>query len=170
VLPPTYPTWREKAIATFREKYSQYGESWSELSLPSLIDLMYIKAHRVRTLMQSNSPAATGESPVHDWLALANYAALTLAQLRSLAPERALPDLYAEAEQLLEKKNADYGDAWLHMRPLAFIEFILMKLARLRQMDSAPDIHATSIADNLFDIINYALLYLSRYGDTTAAI
>ncbi|MCS6895505.1 MAG: DUF1599 domain-containing protein [Bacteroidia bacterium] len=164
---PAYTHWQHIALDIFSQKYHQYGESWSELSLPSLVDILYIKASRIRTLMQSNAPAATGESSLNDWLALANYAALTIARLRHLSPDH-LSQIYAEAEALLERKNADYGNAWQHMRPLAFIEFILMKLARIRQMDASPATYADSISDNLFDIINYAFLYLSRYGDTTA--
>lgn len=168
MLPPAYPLWRQKALDIFSQKYAQYGESWNELSLPSLIDLLYIKASRIRTLLRGEGAAATGESPIYDWIALANYAALALAKLRQVPPRESLSAMYAEAQALLEKKNADYGDAWQHMRPLAFVEFILMKLARLRQMDSAPEENASAIADNLFDILNYALLYLSRYGDTLA--
>lgn len=155
------------ALSIFSQKYQQYGESWMELSLPSLVDLLHIKASRIRSLMQSGQPAATGESPLHDWLALANYAALAIARLRQTDPTE-LSKIFTEAWEILKRKNADYGDAWLHMRPLAFIEFILMKLARIRQMDALPELHAASITDNLFDIINYALLYLTRYGDAYA--
>ncbi|MDW8015158.1 MAG: DUF1599 domain-containing protein [Bacteroidia bacterium] len=169
MIPPLYVEWQHKALSIFLQKKALYGESWRELSLPSFTDLLYIKASRIRTLLQGDSPSATGESPTADWLALVNYAALALAKLRDLEPQTALPQLYEEAQALLEKKNADYGDAWQHLRPLAFIEFILMKLARIRQMDSNPQSHALAITDNLFDVVNYALLYLSRYGDPLAA-
>jgi hypothetical protein len=163
-------SWAEQAQRIFQEKKAQYGESWAELSLPSFVDLLYIKAQRIRTLLLKGE-SATGEAPLYDWLALANYAGLALLKLRHVqAPiEEALSTLYLEAQRLLARKNADYGDAWQHMRPLAFIEFILMKLSRLRQMDQEVAQHAPSIQDNLFDILNYALLYLSRYGNASFA-
>ncbi|MCX8112480.1 MAG: DUF1599 domain-containing protein [Bacteroidia bacterium] len=166
VLPPNYSFWRQQALDIFAQKRSQYGESWKELSLPSLIDMLHIKASRIRTLLTESREPATGEAILHDWLALANYSALALTKLRGISPDKALSDIYTEAQTLLIKKNLDYGDAWQDMRPLTFIEFILMKLARLKQMDMNPQQYATSIADNLFDIMNYALLYLSRYGSS----
>ncbi|MCX7605924.1 MAG: DUF1599 domain-containing protein [Bacteroidia bacterium] len=171
MIPSGYTRWREKASQVFTSKRDQYGESWSELSLPSFVDLLYVKAQRIRTLVQSGGKTATGESTLADWLALANYAALALLRLRGVQSpvEEALSSLYQEAESLLTRKNADYGDAWSHMRPLAFVEFILMKLARLRKMDTDPARHAIAIEDNLFDIMNYALLYLVRYGDESLA-
>lgn len=168
MLPPGYETWKAEALRIFEQKKEQYGESWEALSLPSLIDLLTIKAQRIHTLMRQNV-SQTGEPPLYDWLALINYAALTLLRLRgsqgALTP--ALSPILAEAAELLQRKNADYGNAWETMRPLAFIEFVLMKLLRIRHMDSQPELHRRAIEDNLLDIINYALLYLSRYGSTS---
>ncbi|MCS6789766.1 MAG: DUF1599 domain-containing protein [Bacteroidia bacterium] len=162
-----YEKWQEQALSIFHQKQTQYGESWEVLSLPSLIDLLTIKAQRIHTLMKQTTPQ-TGEPPLQDWLALINYATLTLLRLRGNSEPTALvlPKILSEAAQLLQRKNADYGDAWQTMRPLAFIEFILMKLLRIRHMDSQPEAHRQAIEDNLFDIINYALLYLSRYENS----
>lgn len=165
---PAYAHWQAQALKIFQQKHTQYGESWAVLSLPSLIDLMLIKARRIQTLMQQGGHPATGEPPLYDWLALANYAGLALLRLRQVhgPMEEALPEVFQEAASLLEKKNADYGEAWRDMRPLAFIEFILMKLVRLRSLDSDPERNRQAMADNFLDIINYAFLYLSLYGDT----
>ncbi len=167
MVPERYKYWQNQALETFRQKHAQYGQSWGILSLPSFVDLLTIKAHRIHTLLQSGGKAATGEPPLHDWIALVNYAALALLeQAPSTTPlPEALQNTFHQAETLLAQKNADYGDAWKHMRPLTFIELILMKLARLRQLDKDPVAHRTAIRDNLFDILNYALLYLSAYGD-----
>jgi len=171
VIPPGYEDWVRQAQAVFRAKHSQYGESWGELSFPSLVDLLYIKAQRIRTLLQQGGVPATGESPLHDWLALANYAALAALRLsdgyNQHNIEKSLATLYQEAQALLERKNTDYGEAWKHLRPLAFVEFILMKLARIRQMDGDLLHNAPAIRDNLLDIINYAFLFLVRYGDAS---
>ncbi|MCS7162502.1 MAG: DUF1599 domain-containing protein [Bacteroidia bacterium] len=166
MLPPLYTEWQDKAHRTFLVKRAQYGESWRYLSLPSLIDLLLIKAQRIHTLLRNAALPATGEPPVEDWLSLVNYAALAILKLRaSHAPtEEALKDILEQARRLLACKNADYGEAWRHMRPLAFIEFILMKLERIRHMDSQPDKNEDAIIDNLLDIMNYALLYLTGYG------
>lgn len=167
MVPERYKYWQAQALKTFHQKQAQYGQSWEALSLPSYVDLLTIKAQRIHTLLKAGGKAATGESPLHDWIALVNYAALAL--LNQSSPtgslSEALQETFHQAEKLLARKNADYGDAWRQMRPLTFIELILMKLARLRQLDTDPTLHRTAIQDNLFDILNYALLYLSAYGD-----
>jgi len=169
-VPPEYNKWLKKAQAIFTQKRQQYGESWRALSFPSLIDLLLIKAHRLRTLYQQNrqDKPATGENPIEDWLSLVNYGAIALASLEK-NPEISVEELVKQnlelAQHTLERKNADYGDAWRLMRPLAFAEFILMKLERLRQMDHDLYTHHGAIRDNLIDIINYAILFLCQYGN-----
>lgn len=168
MLPSDYERWQTRALRIFEQKREQYGESWEILSLPSLIDLITIKAQRIHTLMKQNT-SQTGEPPLYDWLALINYAALALLRLRGSrdAPTSALSHIFTEAVELLQRKNADYGNAWQAMRPMAFIEFILMKLQRIRHMDGQPDLYRQAIEDNLLDIINYALLYLSLYDSAS---
>ncbi len=174
-IPAEYAHWLERSLAVFRQKRQQYGESWQVLSLPSLIDLLFIKARRLQTLYSQNraETPATGESPIEDLLSLVNYSAIALmvlqAQSKAIdeATESHLSRAFELAQDYAMRKNADYGDAWRDMRPLAYVEFILMKLARIRQMDSDPARHQRAIQDNLIDIINYALLFLCRYGDKT---
>ena len=168
--PPDYDRWIEEARQVFTRKRDQYGESWRALSFPSLVDLLTIKAHRLQTLYSQNRQEnpATGEKPVEDWLSLINYGALALSALdKDASPDISehLAEKLRFARHTLAAKNADYGNAWRLMRPLTFAEFILMKLERIRQMDHDLDRYRASIRDNLIDIINYAILFLCRYGD-----
>lgn len=177
-IPPEYAHWREQSLAVFRQKQAQYGESWRVLSLPSLIDLLFIKARRLQTLYKQNraDAPATGESPIEDWLSLVNYSAIALMGLE--APSNGtegnknfdLSPAFRLAQDYAMRKNADYGDAWQDMRPLAYVEFILMKLSRIRQMDSDLGRYRSAIQDNLIDIINYALLFLCRYGNAARTV
>lgn len=173
-VPPEYNKWVEKAQTIFFQKRQQYGESWRTLSFPSLIDLLLIKAHRLQTLYRQKRQdnPATGEKPIEDWLSIVNYGALALAALEKnpeTAIEKSLADNLDLARRTLAAKNTDYGDAWRLMRPLAFAEFILMKLERIRQMDHEPQKYHNPIRDNLIDIINYAILFLCQYGDEVRA-
>jgi len=169
-LPDNYLAWQQVALQTFHQKREQYGESWQALSFPSLIDLLVIKARRLWTLygQQRSDKPATGESPTADWIALINYGTLSIATLEQ-APSimHAISNILQQAQETLEDKNTDYGDAWMAMRPLAFVEFILMKLERIRSMDHEPAQHLLAIRDNLIDIINYAILFLCKYGAAT---
>ncbi|MCS7189237.1 MAG: DUF1599 domain-containing protein [Bacteroidia bacterium] len=170
MIPQEYLMWQARAQEIFMQKNADYGNSWEELSLPSFTDLLYIKACRIRTLLLKDSVSpATGESAIYDWIALVNYATLAIRCLRkgySSSLQEQIEKIWQEAENILERKNSDYGSAWQHIRPLAYIEFILMKIARIRSLDTAPEKNAALIEDNLFDIINYAFLYLARYGST----
>jgi len=169
-IPSEYDKWVGEARRIFTSKREQYGESWRVLSFPSLVDLLTVKAHRLQTLYRQNrqDTPATGEKPVEDWLSLINYGALALAALDEKSAtdiSESLTEKLNFARHTLAAKNADYGDAWRLMRPLAFAEFILMKLERIRQMDQELDKNKVSIRDNLIDIINYAILFLCQYGN-----
>lgn len=66
---------------------------------------------------------------------------------------------------LMKRKNADYGDSWLLMRPPSITDQILTKIMRIRELESlaakgeAPKI-SEGIESELMDICNYALFEL----------
>ncbi|MGQ9864375.1 MAG: DUF1599 domain-containing protein [Bacteroidia bacterium] len=156
------------AYEVFQEKFALYGESWRHLRLHSLTDLLYNRALRIRNL--SDHPPATGEPPQADWWAIVNYSVLALWLLDEAWPHPATPETLLDkyqktlhqAWQILQKKNADYGDAWQRMRPDSFIDFILMKLERIRHMDQQSPLPYQALHDNYTDILNYALLHQLR--------
>lgn len=163
-----------KAFDVFKEKFALYGDSWRHLRLHSLTDLLYNRALRIRNL--SNNSSATGESPQADWWGIINYSVLALWCLEGvwshLTTPEALFEMYQktlhQSWQVLQKKNADYADAWQSMRPDSFIDFILMKLERIRHMDQQTPLPHQSLHDNYIDILNYALLHQLRCESSSA--
>jgi hypothetical protein len=67
-----------------------------------------------------------------------------------------------EVKQLMIKKNHDYGEAWRAMSQASFVDLILVKLLRIRQIianDGAVKVSEGADA-NFADIVNYAIFAL----------
>ena len=68
----------------------------------------------------------------------------------------------AIAKRLMEDKNHDYGEAWRSMSQQSFVDLILMKLQRIRQIlnNDGKTIMSEGIDANYLDIVNYAVFAL----------
>jgi hypothetical protein len=152
----------------FRKKLHDYGASWRILRPSSLTDQLFIKAKRIRSL------EITGKAMVHEgirpeFLALINYGIVGLIQLDKgyadsvdITNDEALSlyDTFAKAAfELMTRKNHDYGEAWRGMRVSSYTDFILTKIARIKELE---DIHSQTLVSegidaNYMDIINYAV-------------
>lgn len=165
----------DSAIATCKEiflkKAKDYGTAWRVLRTISIVDQIFIKAQRIRTIQQK------GEQKVSDGIAaefkgIINYAVIGLIQLElpEDAPEEMkitdvseLFDKYVHtAKSLMQDKNHDYGEAWRSMSQESFVDLILMKLQRIRQIlnNDGKTITSEGIDANYHDIINYAVFAL----------
>ncbi len=157
--------------AIFLKKGLDYGTAWRVLRTISVVDQIYIKAQRIRTIQQK------GEQKVIDDIAgefkgIINYAVIGLIQLEagSEMPEEmtveeatVLYDKYIRnAKRLMDDKNHDYGEAWRSMSQESFTDLILMKLQRIRQIlyNDGKTIISEGIDANYYDIINYAVFAL----------
>lgn len=165
----------DKAITAckdiFLKKAKDYGTAWRVLRTISIVDQIFIKAQRIRTIQQK------GEQKVSDGIAaefkgIINYAVIGLIQLElpEDAPEEmdinevsVLFDKYVQtAKCLMQDKNHDYGEAWRSMSQESFVDLILMKLQRIRQIlnNDGKTIMSEGVDANYHDIINYAVFAL----------
>ena len=64
----------------------------------------------------------------------------------------------AIAKQLMQDKNHDYGEAWREMSQESFVDLILAKILRIKQIlvNKGETIISEGIDANFYDIINYA--------------
>lgn len=155
----------------FLKKAQDYGTAWRVLRTISIVDQIFIKAQRIRTIQQK------GEQKVSDGIAaefkgIINYAVIGMIQLE--LPEDAPEEMeIAEVSVLFDKnvhvaknlmmdKNHDYGEAWRSMSQESFVDLILMKLQRIRQIlnNDGKTITSEGIDANYLDIINYAIFAL----------
>jgi Nucleotide modification associated domain 1 len=155
----------------FLKKTADYGTSWRVLRMISILDQLYIKAKRIRTI-QEKGAQRVGEDIRGEFQAIVNYGIIGLIQLdlnsedmEELGTERTTI-LYDEkiqfAKNIMENKNHDYGEAWREMSQESFADLILMKLQRMRQIlaNEGKTLISEGIDANLTDIINYAIFAL----------
>ncbi len=157
----------ERCRDIFTKKTQDYGTSWRVLRPVSIADQLYIKALRIRTI-QEKQVQKIDEDIASEFRAIVNYAIIGNVQLavaadtnEELVPEEAL-QLYkveaAAARELMLAKNHDYGEAWRNMSQESFVDLILMKLLRIRQIiaNGGTTLISEGIDANYYDIINYA--------------
>ena len=155
----------------FLKKTADYGTAWRVLRTISVVDQIYIKAYRIRTIQE------VGHQKIDDdikgeFIGIINYAVIGLIQLHlseedeeELAVEKVQQfyDRYvAEASALMEAKNHDYGEAWRQMSQESFVDLILMKLQRMRQIlsNKGKTLISEGLDANYYDMLNYAVFAL----------
>lgn len=155
----------------FLKKAKDYGTAWRVLRTISIVDQIFIKAQRIRTI-QEKGHQKVADDIAAEFKGIINYAVIGLIQLAlpGDAPEEmelekisSMYDLYvAAAKKLMQDKNHDYGEAWRSMSQESFVDLILMKLQRIRQIltNEGKTIISEGIDANYDDIINYAVFAL----------
>lgn len=157
----------------FKKKLYDYGASWRILRPEALTDQLFIKAKRIRSL-QIKQQSAVGEGIYPEFIGIVNYAAIGIIQLKKgfsdskdMSPEEAL-HLYDEvingARQLMIAKNHDYDEAWRGMRVLSYVDLILMKIERTKEIEDhkGQTLISEGIDANYNDMINYAVFGLIK--------
>lgn len=155
----------------FLQKTQDYGTSWRVLRTISIADQIFIKAQRIRTIQQKGVQRV-GDDVASEFKGIINYGIIGLIQLQ--LKEIAVEDLpvdevarffdqrISEVKAVMEDKNHDYGEAWRDMSQESFVDLILMKLMRIRQIlsNDGKTIISEGIDSNFTDIINYAVFAL----------
>lgn len=160
------------------KKAADYGTSWRVLRPVSIVDQIYIKAWRIRQIQETESQLVD-DSIESEFIGIVNYGIIALIQyfLPKDAPielsEDTAKEYYEtraeEVKQLMLKKNHDYGEAWRAMSEASFVDLILVKLLRIRQIianDGAVKVSEGADA-NFADIVNYGIfaLIMIQEGD-----
>jgi hypothetical protein len=155
----------------FLKKTADYGTSWRVLRMISILDQLFIKAKRIRTIQEVGNQRV-GEDIRGEFQAIVNYGIIGLIQLAF--EETDIEDLGADrtailydknilfVKEIMLNKNHDYGEAWRDMSQESFTDLILMKLQRMRQIlaNDGKTLISEGLDANLTDIINYALFAL----------
>jgi len=151
----------------FLKKTKDYGTSWRVYRIISVADQIYIKAKRIRTI-QEKGEQKIGDDIISEFKGILNYAIIGLVQLGikddevEELPVPTVEQLYNEkiaiAKQLMQDKNHDYGEAWREMSQESFVDLILAKILRIKQIiaNKGQTLISEGIDANFYDIINYA--------------
>ena len=155
----------------FIKKTKDYGTSWRVYRTISIVDQIYIKAKRIRNI-QEKKLQRIEDDLLSEFKGIVNYCIIGLIQLDLQNDETEDMDvdivtkMYDEkretAKRLMEDKNHDYDEAWRQMSQEGFVDLILMKLLRIKQIlsNNGRTIMSEGIDANYIDIINYALFAL----------
>lgn len=154
----------------FIKKTKDYGTSWRVLRTISVVDQIYIKAKRIRTI-QENKLQLIGDDINSEFKGILNYSVIGLIQLELTIEvqdldtdtvEALYDNMIANARSLMLQKNHDYGEAWREMSQESFTDLILSKLLRIKQIlnNDGRTIISEGIDANYYDIINYAIFAL----------
>ncbi len=155
----------------FLKKSKDYGTSWRVYRTISVVDQIYIKAKRIRTIQEKREQKIEDDI-VSEFKGILNYAIIGLIQL-DLQPgeveelpieqvEKLYNEKVAMAKELMQDKNHDYGEAWRDMSQESFTDLILAKLLRIKTIlnNDGKTIMSEGIDANFFDILNYSVFAL----------
>ncbi len=157
----------------FRKKLQDYGASWRILRPESVTDQIFIKANRIRSL-ETKKENRVGEGIFPEFVGIVNYGIIGLIQLElgcsdtvDITPEEALrlyDKFIAKTKELMIAKNHDYDEAWRNMRVSSYTDLILMKIYRIKEIEShqGKTLVSEGIDANYMDIVNYAIFALIK--------
>lgn len=160
----------------FLKKTLDYGSAWRVLRTISIVDQVFIKAQRIRTIQEKGLQKVADDISA-EFKGIINYGVIGLIQLElpKDVPEEMrveevshLYDANVEAsKKIMLDKNHDYGEAWRSMSQESFVDLVLMKLQRIRQIlsNDGKTIISEGIDSNYIDIINYSIFALILMGE-----
>jgi hypothetical protein len=166
----------QQCRSIFLKKTADYGTSWRVYRPISVADQIFIKASRIRNI-QEKKQQRIEDGIRSEFMGILNYAVIGLIQLElgDLDTEQLTVDqvtnLYdqtiVQANNLMQDKNHDYGEAWRDMSQESFVDLILAKLLRIRQIlaNDGKTLVSEGIAANYLDILNYAAFALILIGE-----
>ncbi len=161
----------ESCKEIFIRKTKDYGTSWRVLRNISIVDQIFIKAQRIKTVQEKISKRVD-DNIADEFKGIVNYGVIGLIQLQlnneSVEDlpvnqvEKLFNDKIGDAKKTMLDKNHDYGEAWKDMSQQSFVDLILMKLLRVKQIiaNDGKTLISEGIDANFIDIINYALFAL----------
>ena len=170
----------DQAIAScsdiFIKKTKDYGTAWRVLRIISVVDQIFIKALRIRTI-QDKGFQKVDDSIQYEFKGIINYAVIGLIQLKLDDPKvedmpvEQVQSLYQAnvdfAKSTMMDKNHDYGEAWRDMSQESYADLILVKLLRIRQIltNDGKTLISEGIDANFVDILNYATFALIQISE-----
>jgi hypothetical protein len=169
----------EQCKELYLHKAKDYGTSWRVLRPISLVDQIYIKAWRIRQIQEMGNQKIA-DSIQSEFIAIVNYGIMGMIQLS--LPEDAPTELsFEEAKSLYEQeadkikelmlqKNHDYGEAWRNLSQESFVDLILVKLLRIRQIlaNEGKTLVSEGIGANFSDIVNYGIFALIKIEEKSS--
>jgi hypothetical protein len=160
----------------FIKKTKDYGTAWRVLRIISVVDQIFIKALRIRTI-QDKGFQKVDDGIQDEFKGIINYSVIGLIQLKLDDPKvedmpvDQVQSMYQAsvdfAKSTMMDKNHDYGEAWRDMSQESYADLILVKLLRIRQIltNDGKTLISEGIDANFVDILNYASFALIQIAE-----
>ncbi len=155
----------------FIQKTQDYGTAWRVLRTISIVDQIFIKAQRIKTIQEKKAQQVE-DGIASEFQGIINYCVIGLIQLEKGTD--IVEDLPASTvsvwydakmnfvKNVMLQKNHDYGEAWRSMSQESFVDLILMKILRVKQIltNEGKTLASEGIDANYVDMLNYAVFAL----------
>jgi hypothetical protein len=148
------------------QKMSIYGTSWTSYRYGSLLTRMLNKGKRIVTI-QITEENKVGEKISGEFREIMSYAVIMgiMIEHKILLHSSVDPaditkyreSIFAQAKEIMIKKNHDYGEAWRDMSQEEIVDEINVKI---RRMKSIAKLKKDLPMDNVYDIVNYCAFAL----------
>ena len=131
---------------------------------------------RIRTLQEADERKVE-EDEATEVVAIVNYSIMALIQIKlSVANEPDLDlrqalalyeEMVAETQELMLRKNHDYGEAWRSMRISSLADLIFQKILRIKQIEDnkGKTLISEGVKANYQDMVNYAVFALILFEE-----
>lgn len=163
--------------SVFVSKNSDYGPTWRVYRAIALVDKIFIKLQRIRTLQENPVQLVqeVGDDINAELKGVVNYSIMAMINVNDPLENMGdyknidtskLFDQYdavvAGIAELRAAKNHDYGEAWRGMDVKSITDEMLVKVFRVKHMSQQEEDTETSEPpeENIRDICNYALFAL----------
>lgn len=164
------------AKGIFTKKVSDYGgiKSVAVMRTPSIIDQLYIKLKRIRTLQEKEyegKEPEIKENKANEFLGILNYCIIGILikqydeKVFTFSKETLIvkyEEVVKEIKELMLKKNSDYGEAWREMYQTSFVDLSLQKIFRAKSLYALKEntLLSEGLIANFQDIANYSIFAL----------
>lgn len=176
----------EYCFSLFKEKQADYGPTWLLNRYSSLLDEIWRKAKRIRTLEDTGDNSLVGEGRDVEYIGIINYCVMflirleksekipdenealeDLSKIQNLDPNilfDAYKNIISDIKNLLYRKNTDYGDAWKSMSIYSMTDQVIIRVYRIKTIMSNGGccLISEGISSQLKDIINYCVFALIK--------
>ncbi len=147
------------------------------MRISSLVDQIFIKASRIRTLEEKGT-AKVDEGIDTEFKGIINYCIMGLIQLNiefiEPNPNAETLSQWYDAQtkaslNLMLDKNHDYGEIWRQMLVSTFTDMLLMRVHRIHQIlaNNGKTTISEGVESNLMDMINYSVFALIHLKEKT---
>jgi hypothetical protein len=156
-------------------KNDKYGQSWLVSRPFSMLEQVWIKIHRIRTIQEKSGEQKIQDEPIHDdFYHIINYCIFGLILMEQpgwvlslVKLKKHYDNVIKEALTLCRKKNHDYGEAWRILNISSMIDLMLMKFYRAKTMYSNRSLQSKDLDEIFKDILNYAIFCRIRINEGT---